>query len=349
MGVSGMAGGQPLQVLHRVRTTIRRYQMLSGGERVVVAVSGGPDSIALLHILRRLRDEWSLRLSAVYVNHGLHRASAAHGEFVRRTAREWKIPMSTVRVPVRSYARRRRLTIEEAARALRYTALAGVARRVGASHIAIAHTADDQAETVLLWLLRGAGSDGLAGMPATRPHDGLRVIRPLIDLWRSDITSYLAAEGVRFRIDPTNRLRRPLRNRIRHDLLPRLSGYNPGIKAVLSRLAQQAADDGALLDRLAQHAGAAVVHRSSGRVTVEAAQFRALPVGLQRRVMHQALQHAGGNIRGLGFVHIERLRAMAERARPGERADLPGLCAQCIEGDIVITRARKRAHHRMLE
>jgi tRNA(Ile)-lysidine synthase len=344
-----MPGGQPLQVLHRVRTTIRRHQMLSGGETVVVATSGGPDSMALLHILARLRNELSVRLRAVYVDHGLHRASAAHGEFVRRTARAWKIPVSTVRVSVRPYARRRRLTIEEAARALRYAALARVARRVGASHIAVAHTADDQVETVLLWLLRGAGADGLAGMPAARPHDGLRVIRPLIDLWRRDVMAYLAAEGVPFRLDPTNRLRRPLRNRIRHDLLPHLSGYNPGIKAVLARLAQQVADDGALLDRLARDAGAAVAHRANGRMVVAAARLHALPVGLQRRVVYQALREAAGNIRGLGFVHIERLRAMAERARPGERADLPGLRAQCVAGDIVITRARERAHRRMLE
>jgi tRNA(Ile)-lysidine synthase len=344
-----MTDGRPLQVLHQVRTTIRRHQMLAGGETVVVATSGGPDSMALLHILSRLRGEFPVHLRALYVDHGLHRASGAHGEFVRRTVRAWKIPVSTVRVSVRSYARRRRLTIEEGARALRYAALARVARRVGASHIAVAHTADDQVETVLLWLLRGAGADGLAGMPATRPHDGLRVIRPLIDLWRSDIMEYLAAEGVPFRLDPTNRLRRPLRNRIRHDLLPHLSGYNAGIKAVLARLAQQAADDGVLLDRLAEDAAAATVSRTGGRVTVASARLRGRPVGLQRRVIYQALRGAEGNIRGLGFVHIERLRAMAEHSRPGEQADLPGLRAQCVAGDIVIVPARERAKRRMLE
>jgi tRNA(Ile)-lysidine synthase len=186
-------------------------------------------------------------------------------------------------------------------------------------------------------------------MPAVRPHDGLRVIRPLFDLWRSDIEAYLAAEGVRFRVDPTNRLRGPLRNRIRGDLLPRLAGYNPGVKAVLHRLAQQVADDAALLDQVAREAGAASIRQADGRVSVDAARFRALPAGLQRRVIYQALQNIAGNIRGLGFVHIERLRAMAERARPGERADLPGLSAQCVAGDIVIARARKRAHRRMIE
>lgn len=299
--------------------------------------------MALLHLLRRLQDEVSLRLHAVHVNHGLHRASAAHAEFVRRTARAWGIPVSIINVNVRAAARR--LTVEEAARALRYAALARIARRVRASHIAVAHTADDQAETVLLWLLRGAGADGLAGMPPVRPHDRLCVIRPLIHLWRRDVLAYLAAEGVASRSDPTNRLRRPLRNRIRQDLLPYLSGYNPGVKAVLRRLAEQVADDAGLLDHLAGQAASTAVHQMDGRVVIVTERFRALPVSLQRRVAYRALAEAGGNIRGLAFVHIERLRAMAEVGRPGERADLPGLRAERHASEIALTRTRTL--HRM--
>lgn len=318
--------------------------MLSGGETVVVAVSGGPDSVALLHLLRRVADEYSLRLHAVHIDHGLHTASRAHARFVRQIARAWGIPVTVRRVNVRTHARRRRLTLEEAARGFRYASLAGVAARVGASHIATGHTADDQAETVLLWLLRGAGADGLAGMPAVRPHDGLRVIRPLLDVWREEILEYLAAEGLRWRVDPTNRARRPLRNRIRQDLLPHLAGYNPGVKAVLRRLALQVADDTALLDRLTDEAAGATVRQSRGTVTIDAARFRALPVALQRRVARRALLEAGGNIRGLAFVHIERIRLMAAGGRRGERADLPGLRAERTAAGIAIT----RAHDRML-
>jgi tRNA(Ile)-lysidine synthase len=337
---------RPPQVVHRVRETVRREQMLSGGEAVVVAVSGGPDSIALLHLLRRMREEFGLRLHAVHVNHGLHAVSGAHARFVREVSRAWGIPVTVRRVNVRTHARRRRLTLEEAARALRYAALARIARRVGASHIALGHTADDQAETVLLWLLRGAGSDGLAGMPAMRPHDGLRVIRPLLDVRREEIVAYLTAEGLRWRSDPTNRARGPLRNRIRQDLLPRLAGYNPGIKAVLRRLALQVADDAALLDRLTDDAARSMVHRAGSKVTIDVEPFRGLPVALQRRVAVRALRDARGkapgNIRGLAFVHIERVRLMAAGGRPGERADLPGLRVQRTAGEVAITRSRKR-------
>ncbi|MBI3998867.1 MAG: tRNA lysidine(34) synthetase TilS [Armatimonadetes bacterium] len=335
-----MARTPPPQVIQRVRETIRRGLMLSGGETIVVATSGGPDSTALLHLLRRLEGELGLRLRAVYVDHGLHRASAEHGLFVRRTGRAWGIPVSVCRVNVRAHARRHRLTLEEAARALRYRALARVARRVGASHIAVGHTADDQVETVLLWLVRGAGADGLAGMPATRPHDGLRIIRPLLDLWREDLISYLTAEGVAWRTDPTNRSRGPLRNRIRQDLLPRLAGYNPGVKAVLRRLALQVADDAALLDRLADDAARETVRCSGSTVVIDAARFGALPVAVQRRVAYRALHQARGNNRGLAFVHIERIRSLACAGRPGERADLPGLRAERTAGEVEIACTR---------
>jgi len=336
-------------VLHRVRATVRRYGMLSGGEVVVVAVSGGPDSMALLHILRRLQQEFRLRMHVVHVNHGLHRAAAAHAAFVARTARAWGLPVTVRRVNARAVARRHRMTLEEAARRVRYDALEKLAGRLGASHIAVGHTADDQVETLLLWLLRGASSDGLAGMPAVRPLGRARVIRPLIDLWRAEVLAYLASERVPFRVDPTNRLSRPLRNRIRRDLLPHLEGYNPGIKAVLRRLADQVADDAAWLGRQAAEAYARVVGRGRGGITVDVAGFRALPASLQRRVAHLAVAAAGGNMRALAFVHIERLREMASRDRPGEQADLPGVRARRRDATILLVRAAKRPLHRMLE
>jgi tRNA(Ile)-lysidine synthase len=330
---------RPVQVLRRVRETIRQGGMLTGGERVVVATSGGPDSVTLLHLLCRLRAELSLRLHVVHVDHGLHRSSAAHARFVRSLASGWKVPVSVVRVNVRAHARGRHLSIEDAARELRYAALERVARRVGATHIAVAHTADDQVETVLLWLLRGAGSDGLAGMPSSRPLDGLRVIRPLIDLWRRDVAAYLAAERLLAKQDPTNRLRRPLRNRIRGDLLPRLAGYNPGVKAVLRRLALQVADDAELLERLSTDAAREAVRRAGSKIVIDVARFRGLPIALQRRVAHRALVRVRGNTRGLAFVHIERIRSMAANYRVGQRADLPGLRATRTADGVAIMRA----------
>lgn len=316
--------------------------MLAGGETVVVATSGGPDSVALLHVLRRLQPELRLALHVAHIDHGVHRRAAAHARFVRTIARGWGLPATVRRVDVRGYARRHRVTLEEAARARRYAVLAQVARRIGATHIATGHTADDQAETVLLWLIRGASADSLGGIPPVRPYDGLQVIRPLLNVWRDEILAYLAAERLRWRIDPTNRMRRMLRNRIRQDLLPRLAGYNASVKAALCRMAQQAATDAALLDRLAADAETTVVSRSRAGVTIDAVGFRALAPALQRRVAQRALRAAGGKIRDLAFVHIERIRLMAERHRPGEHADLPGLRARGTSTGVAITRVPNR-------
>ncbi|MDR7534316.1 MAG: tRNA lysidine(34) synthetase TilS [Armatimonadota bacterium] len=331
-------------VAHRVTQQVRealRAGLVAGREAVVVGVSGGPDSMALLHVLRRLAPEFRLRLHVVHVDHGLHRRAAAHAAFVRRMARAWGLPVSVVRVDVRARAQRDRLTLEEAARTLRYAALARVARRVGARRLAVAHTADDQVETALLRLLRGA-ADPLAGMPAQRRHDGLWVVRPLLEIWRGEVLAYLKAEGVPWRRDPTNRLRTALRNRIRQDLLPVLQGYNPGVKAVVRRLAVQAADDALLLETLAAEAARGVLRRRRSRVTIDAAALCALPAALQRRVIYQALRSARGNIRGLAFVHVERVRRMARAGRPGERADLPGLVAERTARDVTVRRVHRR-------
>lgn len=331
-------------VAHRVAQRVRealRGGLVAGHEAIVVGVSGGPDSMALLHVLRRLAPEFGLRLHVVHVDHGLHRRAAAHAAFVRRMARAWGLPVSVARVDVRARAQRDRLTLEEAARTLRYAALARVARRIGARRLAVAHTADDQVETALLRLLRGA-ADPLAEMPARRRHDGLWVVRPLLEVWRAEVLAYLRAEGVPWRRDPTNRSRAALRNRIRQELLPVLEGYNPGVKAVVRRLAVQAADDALLLDALAVRAARRALRLGRGRVAIDAEALCTLPPALQRRVIYQALRDARGNIRGLAFVHIERVRRMTLVGRPGERADLPGLVAERTARHVVVRRVHQR-------
>jgi tRNA(Ile)-lysidine synthase len=333
-------GGLPLRVLKAVKATIARFEMLRGGERVLVATSGGPDSVALLHVLRALGPSLRLSLSVIHVNHGLHRSSDAHARFVQRVGKQWGLTVDVVRVNVARYARTRRVSTEEAARILRYAAFARVARRRRASHVAVAHTADDQVETVLLWLLRGASMGGLAGMPPVRPHGACTIVRPLLDLWRDDVLAYLDGVRTPFRVDPTNRSRRPLRNRIRHELLPMLATYNPGIKRVLRRLTEQVSGDVEVLDRLVEPAKRRVVRRTRGRCSLDVVALRRLPLGLQRRVIRDAIVAAAGSERGIAFAHVERVREMAMNGRPGARADLPGMWARRDGRAVVLTRAR---------
>ena len=332
--------GAPFRVLKTVRATMARFDMLRGRERVVVATSGGPDSVALLHLLRAIAPSLSLTLTVVHVNHGLHRLSDAHAQFVRRVGKQWGLAVDVVRVNAAAYARAHRLSTEEAARVLRYDAYARVARRRRASHVAVAHTADDQAETVLLWLLRGSALGGLAGMPPVRRHGHCTIVRPLLDIWREDVLAYLRGVRAPFRVDPTNRSRRPLRNRVRAELLPALATYNPGIKRVLRRLADQVSADLEVIERLADPAKRRVVKRARGRGSLDARRLSRLPLALQRRVIRDTLVDVARSDRGIAFAHVERVREMAVRGRPGERADLPGLRALHDGSTVIVTQVR---------
>src|SRR6266849_6993841 len=215
-----------------VVAAIRRSGMIQGGETVLTAVSGGADSVALLDVLRSIGSEWSVSLHAIHVHHGLRAEADDDAEFVRALCARMGVPLSVERVSVKGGPPWEGLEAE--ARRARYGAFREVARRVGAQRIATAHTADDQAETVLMRLLEGAGPRGLAGIAPVR---GL-LIRPLLEARRADIEAHLRARGLAWMEDASNRDPRFLRNRIRHDVLPFLErSVDPGIAAGLARSA----------------------------------------------------------------------------------------------------------------
>src|SRR5438093_3130110 len=217
--------------------------MLAGGETVLVGVSGGADSVALLHLLIALAPAWRLRLHVLHVDHQLRRDSASDADFVRALGTRLGVPVDVATVTVD-----RRESPEAAARAARHAALDTWAARVGAQRIALGHTADDQAETVLMRLLQGAGVRGLAGIPPVRG----RIIRPLIEARRTALEAELRRAELSWVEDPTNRDPKFLRNRIRHELLPLLAdSYNPEVSTALARVATLARGTVAALDRAA--------------------------------------------------------------------------------------------------
>ena len=209
-----------LTLVERVRETLRRYRMLSGGEIVVVAVSGGPDSTALAHALASLRGDLSLTIDLAHLNHGLRPDAAEDAAFVAAMSRTVGLGFHEGTADPRALAGREGLSLEDAGRRLRYEFLTRVAREIGAGVVATGHTLDDQAETVLMRLLRGSGLEGLAGIPPVRVGGGVRIIRPLIETSRAAVLAYLGAVGAGWREDETNRDTTILRNRIRMVLLP---------------------------------------------------------------------------------------------------------------------------------
>jgi len=278
--------------------------MLAGGERVLVAVSGGADSVALLHLLTRLRGEWRLDLHVLHVDHGLRPDSARDGDVVRSLGARLGVPVevTTVVVP-------RRASLEDAARGARYAALEAAADRLGAVRIAVGHTADDQAETVLMRLLEGAGLRGLGGIPAVRG----RIIRPLLDVRRHELVDELTRVHLPWIEDPSNQDLKFLRNRVRHELLPLLaSGYRADIVPALARAARLAREATEALDALAanQLARLATPERD-GALTLPLAPVRDLPRPVAAELLRQAAARVGGRamLRAWGHHALRRVLA----------------------------------------
>ncbi|HKV44873.1 MAG TPA: tRNA lysidine(34) synthetase TilS [bacterium] len=311
-------------IVERVRDTLRRNRMLSGGETVIVAASGGPDSTALVHLLAALRDDFFLTIHLAHLNHGLRPDAVEDAAFVAAMGRTLGLEHHDASADPRGLADREGLSLEDAGRRLRYEFFGRLARETGAAALATGHTLDDQAETVLMRLLRGTGPEGLRGIPPVRAAGGLRIIRPLIDTSRADVEAYLRSRGIGWREDPTNRDLAILRNRIRRVLIPTLEGYNPDVRQALARLAGLLRDEAAALESLAAPQIAKALSDRAGAVIVAREPFRRLPVALQRRAIRAAIRRVRGNLHAVGFVHLEGARRLVLEGRTGSRVVLPG-------------------------
>lgn len=307
-------------LLHRVERTVRQHGLFLPGDTLVVALSGGADSTALLDLLARLPG-FGLNLVAAHLNHCLRGVEAdADQEFCRDLASRMGIPFESGRVDIRRLAQERRLNLEDAGRQARICFLDGVRGRYGAAAVVLAHHADDQAETVLMRLLRGSGMSGLAGMTYrnARGH-----VRPLLDVSRADIEQYLRHRDLKWCEDASNSDTSFLRNRVRHELLPLLAEYNPAIRSCLASTASLLAADEALLEQLTGRAFSQSCRAGEGRVVCDIRPFREFEPALQRRVLRHAFRELTGTLEGVSRQHIEAVCALAESVRPNARLSLP--------------------------
>jgi len=321
-----------MNVSATVLRTVRRHSLFARGGRVLVALSGGADSVALVYLLRELQADGELRIVGVaHFNHQLRGAEADGDEaFCRALADGLDLPFDAGRADVRALARDQKRSIEDAARVARYAFLETAADRLGADAIAVAHSRDDQAETFLLRLIRGAGPRGLAGI---LPRSG-RVVRPLIDIARVDLRRYAAERGLAFREDSTNADVSIPRNRVRHELIPYLEREcSPGIVDVLAREAAIARDDENHLQAEAIVLASSIVLRTTDQdrvrlkpdatLSVDRAGLTSLHPALAARVARLALWGmAPGHF--IGYEHVERFLEFARDARPGAALSLPG-------------------------
>ncbi len=311
-------------LLMKVRRTILRYRMLEGDERVVVAVSGGPDSVALLYLLQELRERFfpDLKLHVAHLNHQLRGEESDQDEdFVRQLAERLGWPFTSERQNVRALAQQERRNVEEVAREVRYGFLRRVAARVGARRIATGHTLTDQAETFLMRLLRGAGGEGLSSI---HPVVDDLIIRPLLAVRREETQAYCQALGIAYRVDRSNLEWDLWRTRVRREILPRLSALNPQALEAIGRAAERLRVDEAYFDEVLYNLfPELVISERDGVMRLSVEKIRAHPPALRSRALREAIRRVCGHTRRVTSQHVEALEQLLEPGKSGRRVVLP--------------------------
>jgi len=323
-------------MLEALRQAAERDCGLRLEQPILVGVSGGPDSLCLLHALHSL----GYQLVAAHLDHQLRPESAQEAEHVRRWAESLGVPFHLESRDVAAYAEAQAASLEEAARTLRYGFLFRLAAELGAQAVAVGHNADDQVETVLMHLLRGAGLSGLKAMQprSLNPSwsDTIPLVRPLLSLWREQIVEYCQAQQLDPVFDRSNLDTTYFRNRLRHELIPHLESYNPQIEAVLRRTAQALAGDHQLLEAVVDEAWEECVCDSGeGWVALEREPFLALLPGAQRRLMRRAMAALRPGLRDIDFQAVERALGFVASPPKSHCQDLIARMALRMEGERV--------------
>ncbi len=306
----------------QVLRTINKYRMFEPLDRVVVAVSGGPDSVALLYILNEMNPRLCLKLCVAHLDHAVRKDSAKDLIFVKKIARSLKIPFFSERLAWRDI--KEEASLEDRLRKLRYDFLMRVAKKFHAKKIALGHTKDDQAETVLMRILRGSGLYGLSAVLPKRSVNSFEIARPLIEVSKGTILKYLKDNGIRFRVDQTNFKDIFMRNKVRNSLLPLLEKeYSPNIKDVLSNLALSV---GADYDYLFGEADIFLKkHLKRGRngCSISLEPLKKLDIALRRLVLRSAMETFHGDLRRMTFKHWEEAEDLIFSRPFGSEVHLP--------------------------
>lgn len=316
-----------------VEKTISRQRLFFPGDTLVVGLSGGADSTALLDILSRLKG-YNLHLIATHLNHCLRGAeSDADEEFCRLLAARYGVPCEVRRIDIKKNAQDCRLNLEDAGRRARIAFFNEICEKYGAAGVVLAHHADDQAETVLMRLLRGSGMAGLSGM-AHRNARGY--LRPLLDVSRSEIEEYLCSYGLEWREDASNSDTVYLRNRIRHQLLPLLEEYNPAIREGLAATATIIRGDEELLRELTEEELRHSCRIEEGRAVFSVSRLVSINRALSRRVLRSAITQLTGTLEGIQLDHIESILEMTTSKRPHVHLQLPRSVTVLREYDALV-------------
>ncbi|MBW2603592.1 MAG: tRNA lysidine(34) synthetase TilS [Deltaproteobacteria bacterium] len=328
--------------LQTVEKTIATYGMLKPKDSVVIGVSGGPDSVALLHVLFLIASRFSLKLGVAHLNHCLRQNdSDKDAQFVEVLAKRYDLPCYTRKKDVRKYQVENKLSLEEAARRVRYTFLDSVASTMQYNKIAVGHHGDDNAELILMNLFRGSGTQGLSGIPPVRDH---KIIRPLIERNRSEIIDFLGQNKLEYVSDASNTDTKYLRNRVRHDLIPLLkTAYNPKISDTLNRLSSIIRSEEEWIDDVVHPFYEKTVKDvQESYIILSVSMLNRYHPALQRRIIRMTIEKIKGDLRRIQFVNINSVIGLLEKRSAYGKVDLPDRIRIQREGDALYVIKEKR-------
>jgi len=310
------------KVIETVKRTIQQYNMLNPGDGVVVGVSGGPDSVCLLHVLNSLKDEYSIHIYGVHINHQLRGEAADKDEqYARKLCSRLGIPFYSRKIDIRRISEERGISEELAGREERYKLFFEIAGQVGAAKIATAHNLNDQAETILMRFIRGVGPDGLSGIPPVR-NDG--VIRPLLEVSRELIEEYCYLYHLNPRIDATNLETVYTRNKIRMQLLPDILRYNPNFVAAMAKTANMFREENDFIEIYVDNIRKQYIKVLPQGVSIALDVLMEQHIAIRRRVIRKAIELVKKNLIDIEYKHIDEIMQMLLKGSTGMAVDLPG-------------------------
>ncbi|WCK54641.1 tRNA lysidine(34) synthetase TilS [Aneurinibacillus sp. Ricciae_BoGa-3] len=312
------------ELLHILEKTIKDHQLFTEGDKILAAVSGGPDSIALLHALASLRKKYGWQVGAAHLNHQFRGQDAVEDSlYVEQMCRMLHVPCYVESINVPLIMQETGMGTQEAAREVRYDFLQTVAENEGYTKIATAHQADDQVETMLIRLIRGTGIEGLAGIPLKRMVGQVEIVRPMIEITRHEINAYCEAHAIIPRQDPSNFKGKYLRNRIRLNLIPLMKEENPSLANSFLHLSEVVRDENAYMTAQAETQLRLIIdERKPHKIIIQRPGFLRCPIALQRRMIKLILSYLLDKPDEAGFIHIEKIRKMIEGSHPSAQTEL---------------------------
>lgn len=329
-------------LIEQVLKTIRNYELLKPGDSVLVACSGGPDSVFLLHALVRLKNKLKIgNIAVCNLDHGLRgRESLKDSSFVKKMAAELGLQFIHKRVNLKRCPAKG-FSTEELARTARYSFFKEAAAKSRADIVATGHTLDDQAETILMRVIKGASLKGLIGIAPSRSEGAIRIVRPLFELEKFELTEYLDREGIGYRIDRTNLEPIYFRNVVRTDIIPYLEKFNPRLKRALFNMAEHLREDFEFIEEANVGTRGMISLSKDGSVEVGLKDLIVQPRAIQKDILRDSLAKAGGEVKKLSFRHWKEVEGLINRKAKGSSLHLPGgICVSRGEKSLLFTKIK---------